>query len=114
MVTALTYQLQGWLASLMSNPRRRRTIIMIITASFILLSQLPNLFNFLTPWGAPRQARMSSLASELARLDRESRAPGADVVQISSGDGRRSSRSSRTRIVPRARPSPAGPTPHDS
>ncbi len=26
MVTALTYQFQGWLASLMANPRRRRTI----------------------------------------------------------------------------------------
>ena len=28
MVTALTYQFQGWLAALMSNPRRRRTVIM--------------------------------------------------------------------------------------
>ena len=26
MVTALTYQYQGWLASLMGNPRRRRTM----------------------------------------------------------------------------------------
>ncbi len=31
MVTALTYQFQGWLASLMSNPRRRRTVIVMIT-----------------------------------------------------------------------------------
>ena len=31
MVTALTYQFQGWLASLMSNPRRRRTVIVAAT-----------------------------------------------------------------------------------
>ena len=30
MITALTYQFQGWLASLMSNPRRRRTVIVVI------------------------------------------------------------------------------------
>ena len=46
-VTALTYQFQGWLAALMSNPRRRRTIIVIATATFILLAQLPNLFNMM-------------------------------------------------------------------
>jgi ABC-2 type transport system permease protein len=43
MVTAWTYYLQGWLASLMVNQRRRRAIIMGITAGFILLAQLPNL-----------------------------------------------------------------------
>ena len=31
-VTALTYQFQGWLASLMTNPRRRRTVIVVVTA----------------------------------------------------------------------------------
>ena len=30
MVTALTYQFQGWLASLMSNPRRRRTVSCVV------------------------------------------------------------------------------------
>jgi len=44
MVTAWTYCLRGWLASLMSNPRRRRTVIMCITFTFILLSQGPNLY----------------------------------------------------------------------
>lgn len=44
-LTAVTYQFQGWLASLMANPRRRRTIIVIITGGFILLAQLPNLAN---------------------------------------------------------------------
>ncbi|MFO0952529.1 MAG: hypothetical protein U0835_15555 [Isosphaeraceae bacterium] len=46
MVTGVTYQLQGWLASLMSNPRRRRTIIMALSGLFVVVSQLPNLMNF--------------------------------------------------------------------
>src|SRR5208282_691670 len=41
MITAWTYCLRGWLATLMSNPRRRRTVIMGITFAFILLSQAP-------------------------------------------------------------------------
>jgi ABC-2 type transport system permease protein len=46
MVTAVTYQFQGWLAALMVNKRRRRTIIVVVTVAFILLCQLPNLINF--------------------------------------------------------------------
>jgi len=42
MITAWTYYLRGWLATLMSNPRRRRTVIMCITIGFILLAQGPN------------------------------------------------------------------------
>lgn len=45
MVTALTYQFQGWLASLMSNPRRRRTVVVVTTMVFILVSQIPNMIN---------------------------------------------------------------------
>ena len=44
MITAWTYCLRGWLATMMSNPRRRRTIIMCITLSFVLLGQGPNLY----------------------------------------------------------------------
>src|SRR5262249_52949829 len=50
MVTALTYQFQGWLASLMANKRRRRTITVLITASFILIAQLPQLVSVYHPW----------------------------------------------------------------
>jgi hypothetical protein len=49
-LTALTYQFQGWLASLMVNKRRRRTVIVVVTFLFILMCQLPNLINFLRPW----------------------------------------------------------------
>jgi ABC-2 type transport system permease protein len=50
MLTAVTYQFQGWLASLMANPRRRRTVIVLVTAGVILLAQLPNLINLVRPW----------------------------------------------------------------
>src|SRR5262249_8203318 len=52
LVTAVTYQFQGWLASLMSNPRRRRTVIVTVTLAFILFFQLPNLLNLMQPWGS--------------------------------------------------------------
>src|SRR5262245_10978384 len=45
-LTAVTYQFQGWLASLMSNPRRRRTVIVLVTGGIILLAQTPQLINF--------------------------------------------------------------------
>ena len=44
MVTAWTYCLRGWLATMMSNPRRRRTVIMCITLAFVLIAQGPNLY----------------------------------------------------------------------
>ena len=54
-VTALTYQLQGWLAALMSNPRRRRTIIVFLTLGFVLVAQIPQAVNI---------ARMSGQADD--------------------------------------------------
>jgi ABC-2 type transport system permease protein len=61
MVTALTYQFQGWLASLMVNVRRRRTMIVLLTASFILLAQLPNIAaNVFQPWMKERQDKISA------------------------------------------------------
>jgi len=54
MITAWTYCLRGWLAALMSNPRRRRTVIMVIVFGFILLAQAPNLyFNVFRRFDAP-------------------------------------------------------------
>ncbi len=43
-MTALTYQLQGWLAALMSNPRRRQMIMIFAPLCIIALSQLPAIF----------------------------------------------------------------------
>jgi hypothetical protein len=44
MVTAWTYCLRGWLATLMGNPRRRRAVIMFISLGFVVLAQGPNLY----------------------------------------------------------------------
>ena len=65
-VTALTYQFQGWLASLMTNPRRRRAVIMVATLVFILVSQIPFLTNVTGRWGMHRRAeRSTALVDEL-------------------------------------------------
>ena len=47
LITAITYQIRGWLAKLMSSPRRRRSIITGFTIVFILMFQLPNAFNMI-------------------------------------------------------------------
>ncbi|SIO56551.1 ABC-2 type transporter [Singulisphaera sp. GP187] len=82
MVTALTYQFQGWLASLMSNPRRRRTIIMTATMLFVLIVQLPNLINLLSPWGVQRHANQSAaLSKELGKLEHSFKAKEFDAPE---------------------------------
>ena len=82
MVTALTYQFQGWLASLMSNPRRRRTIVVGATMGFILIFQLPNLLSLYAPWGAKPSAKSSTaLVAELGKLQEKFQAGEFDAVE---------------------------------
>jgi ABC-2 type transport system permease protein len=73
MVTAITYQFQGWLASLMSNPRRRRTVIVGTTISIVLIFQLPNLLNiYYTPRITQRNTeRIAAQAAEQKKLTQE-------------------------------------------
>ena len=52
MITAWTYCLRGWLAALMVNKRRRRAVIVGVTMSFLVCSQLPNLLT--NVWAARR------------------------------------------------------------
>ncbi len=60
MISAWTCCLRGWLATLMSNPRRRRTVIMCLTLAFILIAQGPNLyFNVLRRFDRPSPPRTS-------------------------------------------------------
>ncbi len=54
MVTAATYQFQGWLAALMVNKRRRRTVIVFLTMGVVLMCQLPQLVNIVVFSRAPR------------------------------------------------------------
>jgi hypothetical protein len=85
MVTALTYQVQGWLAALMSNPRRRRTVVVLVTAIVILLAQLPNLINVFNVLGprATRNAgdRSSKLTEEFKKVDLALQAREIDAAQ---------------------------------
>jgi hypothetical protein len=82
MVTALTYQFQGWLAVLMSNPRRRRAIVVGMTTLIVLISQLPNLLNFYAPWsGRQQMAHDRALRGEKAQLDRAYKAGQLDAKE---------------------------------
>jgi len=44
-VSALTYQFRGWMATLMRDKRRRRTIITIVTIAFVLTTLIPSFAN---------------------------------------------------------------------
>ena len=69
MVTALTYQLRGWLASLMENKRRRRTIITLLTMMVVLIFQIPNLLNFYHFNRRPSPETVKIIQQETIRLD---------------------------------------------
>jgi len=71
MISAWTYCLRGWLAAMMSNPRRRRAIIMGITLAFILVAQLPNLY--FNVFGHKRSKRPQNTTPEEVQRDREER-----------------------------------------
>ena len=70
MLTAVTYQFRGWLASLMSDKRRQRTVIMVITFGFVALSQLPNIVIQLTLPGSNKveQQRVQEQAAKSQEL----------------------------------------------
>jgi ABC-2 type transport system permease protein len=70
MVTALSYQFQGWLASLMVNKRRRRTVIFVVTLVFILMFQLPNLVNIYKPWEGHHEELKARASEQQAELNR--------------------------------------------
>ena len=71
MVTAVTYQFRGWLASMMANPRRRRTIIAVVTLLFILVFQVPNLWIHFGPGATERQHARKDTGKEFAQLDQD-------------------------------------------
>ncbi len=62
-LTAWTYCLRGWLAALMSNQRRKRSVVVWITLSFILVAQLPNLA-VNNPFFRKHRAEVQTVASE--------------------------------------------------
>lgn len=74
MITAWTYYVRGWLAAMMTNPRRRRTVIMCISVAFILLLQGPNLyFNVFNRHTSARQQPETSVSSDYWKHQQETR-----------------------------------------
>ena len=83
MITALTYQVQGWLAALMSNPRHRRTVIMCLPVIFVLIVQLPNLLNFLAPArGRDGLDRSARLTQEMKKVDGAFQSREFDAIEF--------------------------------
>lgn len=70
MITAVTYQFRGWLASMMANPRRRRTIMAVVPLLFLVVVQLPNLWN-LTPGARERRDARTAARKATTALDEE-------------------------------------------
>ena len=90
MISAWTYYLRGWLAALMSNPRRRRVVIMGLTAAFIVLAQAPNLYFTVFRGGreptaivdGDRQPSVSAAEARARRRDAERAADRAQFNQV--------------------------------
>lgn len=86
MVTALTYQLRGWLATLMVNKRRRRTIITVVTAMFILIFQAPNFINLsFNRWGRGESVA-KAVQEEIAEQLELNRQLAANEITIEQHD----------------------------
>jgi hypothetical protein len=81
MVTALSYQFQGWLAALMTNKRRRRTVVAVVTIAFVLLMQLPNLASLLGPHGKHPDPQAVAASPQQAELDRAHQAGAIDEAE---------------------------------
>jgi ABC-2 type transport system permease protein len=80
MITAWTYCLRGWLASLMTNKRRRRAIIIGVTMGFVLLTQLPNL---LMQFGLHRKhEKMPQTPAEMQAWSARQTAENAQWVEL--------------------------------
>jgi hypothetical protein len=78
MMTAVTYQFRGWLASMMQNPRRRRAIMTAIPALFILMFQLPNIWNNLGPGARERREARTEARREARAEGRRPRTQDPD------------------------------------
>ena len=71
MVTALTYQFRGWLAGMMANPRRRRTIVAVVTLLFIMVFQIPNLLTNFGPGARERREARAEARRVIEALDED-------------------------------------------
>ncbi|APW62405.1 hypothetical protein [Paludisphaera borealis] len=91
MVTAPTYLFQGWLASLVSNPRRRRTVVVAATMVFVLIFQLPNLLNLYIPRMSRMTLRESSRSIAQMQAEQASLGKSLEAGEISIEEFKRRS-----------------------
>jgi ABC-2 type transport system permease protein len=86
MVTAVSYQLRGWLARLMENKRTRGTVIAVTTFLFVALFQIPNLVNmkFMTSRSSARQEMHKELTADLTELQQRLVAGEIDAEEYSA------------------------------
>ncbi len=86
MVTAVSYQLRGWLARLMENKRRRGTVVAITTFLFVMVFQVPNLINMkaMTSRSAARQEQREMLTAQLAELQKQQEAGTIDPAEYAA------------------------------
>lgn len=85
-VTALTYQLRGWLATLMENKRRRKSIIVGVTLVFMVVVQAPQLANilFMNRSSASNSAAAQQYTKGMEELTRQLKAREISSEELDS------------------------------
>ncbi len=87
-ITALTYQLQGWLAAIMANPRRRQLVMIAIPLCIILVSQLPSFLAMRFASEDSKRARQQQADNNSAKQEDKkgdnSREPSEQAVVLDS------------------------------
>lgn len=68
MICAVTYQFRGWLATVMANKRRQRTILTLIGVGFMVITQLPNLIMMRMHNQSREQVQARTLRHQEARV----------------------------------------------
>ncbi len=89
MMTALLFQLRGWLASMMANRRRRQTILAVVTVVFLSVVMIPH---FLTQSrgsaGAAQRSGPVAVQQEAAVGSAAESAPAGRTTPARPGAGR--------------------------
>jgi len=87
LVSAPTYQFRGWMATLMQDKRRRRTIVTIVTIGFILLTQIPNIANMaFQQHQSEKENTIENIQAKVDKIREKAEARAALSKQWSDGE----------------------------
>ena len=78
-ITALTYQLQGWLAAIMSNPRRRQMVMILVPLCIIVVTQIPAMFATRFARNESQQKRLEAMSAPPVTVTRQT-LPGIESI----------------------------------